>query len=132
MADPSSSELITPALAEEATRRLKSYLQGWATTAADEDILAMFWTAVLTGGLGNVVRELDENGVMQEVMKPAALRDRLKASELLAKARGMFVERTVVDQQVHQAITVHPSVRDRIARLTAPEAEEPGFLDLED
>ena len=132
MAGPSSSELITPELAAEATRRLKGYLQGWATTAADEDILCMFWTAVLTGGLGNVVRELGDDGIMRDVMKPAALRDRLKASELLAKARGMFVERTVVDQQVHQAITVHPSVRERIAKLASSAVDEPGFLDLED
>jgi len=70
-----------------------------------------FWTDILTGKIGEV--EVDKDG--KEVNTPAAIKDRLKASELLGKSQADFIERKHItgDLTVAQAIEAESLIEEK-------------------
>lgn len=56
------------------------------------------WTSVMRGEQKETVMKYVEQGVQEEVEIPVCMASRLKASELLAKAHGMFTDK--VEQNI--------------------------------
>lgn len=72
-----------------------------------------FWTDVMTGKIGESV--IDDKGKITET--PAALRERIKASELLGKSQADFIERKVVTTDVSVTGTVNiPEIQEVILK----------------
>jgi phage terminase small subunit len=65
--------------------------------------LQRFWSEVASGKPVEQLT-LDDGKV---VTAPAAMRDRLKAAELLGKSQALFVERHKHEGSVHAAVTVY-------------------------
>lgn len=55
--------------------------------------LRQFWTGVMRGEVVTEIRKVDDAGNETVTKVPSEMRDRLKASEHLAKTRGMFIEK---------------------------------------
>lgn len=86
---------------------------------ADREERQRFWTRVLRGQVGEPLTDkngqpvVDDNG--QPVLSPAPLKERLKASELLGKSEGDFLDRVEVSADSSFADMLK-AARERSAR----------------
>jgi len=76
----------------------------------------VFWSDITTGKIGE--KGLDNDG--NEVATPAALRERIKASELLGKSQADFIERKLVTAEVGVSGTVNmPEIQELIKKYVS-------------
>jgi len=75
-----------------------------------------FWSDVTTGNI--VESYVDHDG--NDASRPAALRERIKASELLGKSQADFIERKVVTAEVGVTGTVNlPEIQELILKYVS-------------
>jgi len=115
-------ELLQNPLVIEAMRERQKYMIKSQAAVADRDEIFSFWTDIMKNKDAHAFEEKDSYGVPKP-KENIAIQHRLKASEMLAKGQGLFVDKLEIDGKVTVSEIVRQSFLTPDDELEAIEAE---------
>jgi hypothetical protein len=116
------NELLKDPLIVEALQERQKYMLTSQTAIADRDKIFGFWSNIMDNKDPNAFDEVDQYGVPRP-KENIPLQHRLKASEMLAKGQGLFIDRVELEGKITVSDIVRKSFELPDDDLDAIEAE---------